>query len=521
MKYAITQVSSFFKKNRFIIILLSACALPTILPLLHAGFFVTDDGEWMVIRLSAFYSAIHDGQFPVRFLHRLNFDYGYPVSTFLYPGFLYAGVFFKALKISSIETIKLLFGISLLGSSIFTYFWLTKVFKQRLASFVGAVIALYIPYHLYDLYFRGSVGELFALLWIPFILWMMERKNKFFTSLGLFVLILSHNTLAALFVPFLFLYALSRRLWNFKELLLTFFFGIALSSFFIIPIFFELPLTRFSQTAIANPLQYFADIHLIGISSGFILAASFCLFLFCYRTLKQEKIFISLFFILTMVSIFLSSSLSNFLWHAIPNSFIQFPFRLLSYLVITLPLLVAFSLSTVRGRNQIFLAVVFLGISFYSSLPYLTPAKYFQREPGYYDTLQPTTTIKDEYLPLWVKDKPLMQPPEKLLITKGMGTIENFISTNKKITFAVHAESPVTIQVNTLYWPGWNFFIDGKKTDITSINIKGGMDIIVPVGRHEMQFIFGETSLRLFSDAVTVIAFICLLIFVKFYRVRK
>lgn len=60
-------------------------------PLMRSGFFITDDGEWMIIRLSAFYQSLADGQFPVRFLGRLNNSYGYPVSNFLYPGFLYLG----------------------------------------------------------------------------------------------------------------------------------------------------------------------------------------------------------------------------------------------------------------------------------------------------------------------------------------------------------------------------------------------------------------------------------------------
>src|SRR6266498_4351646 len=64
-------------------------SLPAILPLLHPGFFSTDDGEWMIIRLSAFYPAFADGQFPVRFMERLNFGYGYPVAEFLYPGIMY------------------------------------------------------------------------------------------------------------------------------------------------------------------------------------------------------------------------------------------------------------------------------------------------------------------------------------------------------------------------------------------------------------------------------------------------
>ena len=60
-------------------------------PLLKPGFIVSDDGDWMVIRLSAFFQSLREGQFPVRFLGRLNYNYGYPVANFMYPAFLYFG----------------------------------------------------------------------------------------------------------------------------------------------------------------------------------------------------------------------------------------------------------------------------------------------------------------------------------------------------------------------------------------------------------------------------------------------
>src|SRR5689334_19214197 len=77
-------------------------------PLLKPGFFKTDDGNWMIIRLSAFFQTWREGQFPVRFLGRLNHSYGYPVSNFLYPGFLYIGSLIHALGLSFVTTVKVI-----------------------------------------------------------------------------------------------------------------------------------------------------------------------------------------------------------------------------------------------------------------------------------------------------------------------------------------------------------------------------------------------------------------------------
>src|SRR3972149_5188909 len=90
----------------YIIVALAAFIL--VFPLLTPGFITTDDGNWMIIRFSAFYQSLREGQFPVRFLGRLNYEYGYPVANFLYPGFMYAGTLIRAAGISFVDTIKLL-----------------------------------------------------------------------------------------------------------------------------------------------------------------------------------------------------------------------------------------------------------------------------------------------------------------------------------------------------------------------------------------------------------------------------
>ena len=130
-----------------ITVLLIVCSIPAIIPLFHPGFFSTDDGEWMVIRFSAFHQALRDGQFPVRFLSRLNNEYGYPVANFLYPGFMYLAEPIKILGFGFVDTIKIVFGIALIESAVFTFFWLSRIFN-KVPAFIGALIYLYAPYHL-------------------------------------------------------------------------------------------------------------------------------------------------------------------------------------------------------------------------------------------------------------------------------------------------------------------------------------------------------------------------------------
>ena len=69
--------------KKFIILLV--LALISILPLLPSGFYKSHDGELHLARIAAYSQALKHGQFPVRWLPRLNHGYGYPVANFLYP----------------------------------------------------------------------------------------------------------------------------------------------------------------------------------------------------------------------------------------------------------------------------------------------------------------------------------------------------------------------------------------------------------------------------------------------------
>ena len=117
-------------RNLVFILLAVVLAVPAILGLLHSGFPVTDDGGWMVIRFSAFFQTLRNGEFPVRFLMRLNNGYGYPVADFLYPLFMYLAVPIHILGINFVNTIKTLLILCIFTSSLFTFLWLRKIFDN-------------------------------------------------------------------------------------------------------------------------------------------------------------------------------------------------------------------------------------------------------------------------------------------------------------------------------------------------------------------------------------------------------
>lgn len=504
------------KGSSYIIILLLLLFLPSIFSLLRPGFFLSDDGEWMVIRFSAFHQALADGQFPVRFLSRLNHEYGYPVANFLYPGFMYLAEPIHFLGFGFVDTIKIVFGLSMVGSAVFSYLWLAKKF-DRWGAFLGAMFYLYTPYHLFDLYKRGSVGELLALAVLPFVLWMIERKSLVFTSLGMAVLVLSHNTLAVLFLSLIIVYMLIRNISSLKHHALSMLLGFGASSFFWIPALLDLQYTKFLQTQVSNWRDHFATFNLIGISSIFVLVLSLCVLYQNRENLKEYRAEIA-FFVVGVLGVFLSLPLSSILWEELPVAFVQFPFRFLSLTVVSIAFLSAFTIAQMRGSMKQIISAVLLILLAFSAFPNLGPAVFFDKGDSYYATNEDTTNVQHEYMPKWVKVIPSSRPENPVEIDNG--EIFDLEVRPNSISFKANAREQTGLRINKIFFPGWQLFVDGTKMPIFYENDKGIITFPAYPGVHTYEARFAEFATSMVADIISLVS-VCLAILLVVKRRKQ
>jgi hypothetical protein len=489
------------------LILLAIVCLWSILPLLHTGFFVSDDGEWMIIRLTAFHQALASGEFPVRWLGRLDFAYGYPVANFLYPGFLYVGELIHLFHISFVNSIKIVIGLSLIGSGFFSYLWLKRFFEPIVAS-IGAIFYLFAPYHLYDVYVRGSVGENLALAVIVFVFWQIERKSFLLSTLGIGFLILSHNTLAALFLPIVVLYLVLRKKelqYSWREIMLQIFLGLGASAFFWIPALYDLQYTAFAQTIVSDWKSYFA---LFSLSQPFILSIFIgAVFIIQDRGNFRREIMPLFFLTVTALPLFLSSEFSSFLWMYLPISFIQFPFRLLSVTLLGGTFLSCYLLS--HAKNWLpFWAVFTLITIIFSAVPFLTPKQYIDKGEGFYLTNEDSTTVKREYTPIWVKQKPAERPTA--VFSAPNATLTPLKVKSNFAQVKVVNSQPTTLTFNQHYFPGWFVFLNGLPLSRSHLHIdnpQGVMQVDVPRDS-VVTFEFHETPLRLTADILSLVSLV-------------
>lgn len=508
---------SLLSRNKYLpLILLILFSIPSVWPLFNSGFFLTDDGNWMVIRFSAFYQALADGQFPVRWLTRLNHSYGYPVSNFLYPGFMYLSVPFKLLGLSFLDSVKLTIILSMIGSSIFSYLWLKRIFSN-FAAFVGALVYLYLPYHIYDLYQRGSVGELLALSIFPFILWQIERRSFVFMSLGVAFLILAHNTLAVLFLPLVFVYMFLQK--DFRKKLFWYLLplglGLGMAAFFWLPALLDLGDTVFFRTVVSDWSNYFADISLVGFTA--VLALFVSLFIWAKSHKENNRRLFFFFFISTIVAIFLSSRASETLWQILPVSFIQFPFRFLSVAILGVAFLVSFSLSGVLDhKRKLIIGAVFLTLLL-PSLVRIMGVERSEFTDDFFATNEDSTTVKNEYMPLDVLSAPTTRPLSFLTINGDDTQIISRPTTD--ISFSLTPAEQSLLIYKQFYFPGWNVYVNGAKKDI-EVTKEGEIGFTLEPGRHNVQIKFQETQPRLFADFISILSLV-LVIYIPLVLQRK
>lgn len=463
------------------IFLLLIALTPLILPLLRPGFFVSDDGEWMIIRLAAFHQTLLRGEFPVRYLYSLNHGYAYPVTNFLYPLPFYLGEIIHRFGFNFTDSVKILFASGFLFSALGMYYLVERKWGKW-AGFISALAYTYAPYRIFDVYHRGSLGEAVAFIFVPFIFYFLDT-NIILASVAYTALICSHNTLAFMFTPLIFLYTLWKlysspeKFVVIKQVSLFLLLSYSLSAFFWFPALYDLQFTRAPITQVANFKDYFLSgqnfLALVGILPPLSLLLAFF------------NIPLGL---ITAISLFLSSSFSTIIWQHTPlPQLVQFPWRFLSVTVFVSAILLGFASSKIR-RPILFpllaLTIILLSLPSIKIIP-------TDKSDDYYSTNDATTTVKNEYMPKWVKNDPAVAP-------------------EKKYTYL----NSTTIRLNQVYFPGLKVYVDNQEVAY-DYQASGLPEFSFPPGFHTISARFTETPIRLAADTITLLSIllVCYLLF--------
>lgn len=494
-------------------LLIIGLALPLLWPLLRPGFFVSDDGEWMIIRLAAFSQTLKGGQFPVRFLETLNHGYGYPVTNFLYPLPFYLGSLVHFLGLSFIGSVKLLFAIGIVGGSIFVFLFLKERFKT-IAAVVGAVSFLSHPYLIFDLYKRGSLGELTAIMFatatILFLTKYLKSSRRFHFSLAVLfwaATITSHNTVGLISAAVvLVIPVLLKEPFKAGDILKTIIaFGMTLlvSAFFWIPAISEYGLTRAPSIDVANYRDYFLNIVELGKLLGLPILAIIAIS--AHQIISRDTgRLVRVCLLLLVASVFFASSISSPLWDQLPlGRIVQFPWRFISLFIIVAPVVIA---GVVKSKRSVVIACLLLGTGYLFQVSQLK-IQHINRDDAYYETNDDTTTVKGEYLTKWVKVPPKNAPSDRMTILSGSGTVSGS---------TVRLETAGKVRVNKMYYPGMTASVNGKQSELY-FRESGFPEFELPAGEHYLTTSFRETPLRIMANGLSILGLVGVLFIVVKY----
>lgn len=513
-------------KNSHVIILIIVVFL-AIKDLFHPGLLPTHDGEYHIIRFYEFDRVLRSGFFYPRWAPDLNNAYGIPLFNYVYPLPNYIASLIHDFGASFIDSFKISMIVATTLSTI-GMFLFSRTYFGKWGGVLSATFYTFAPYRFVDIYVRGSIGEVWSLTFLPFLLFFItkaikEKKVQYFwiASLTYAFLTFSHNILAVMFSVFICIYSLfllwqEKRLEYGKYILAMILLGVGLCAIFWLPALIERKYVEGLQ--VYDVTTNFPEVYQLlipswgsGFSSGSIenqmsfqigaanvlVIVLVSLYLVRSRKRKLEERNILLFFIISfIISIFFLLRLSEPLWKVIPFfNYFQFPWRFLSLIIFVCSFLAGFLAHYKRIIIPITLGVCAVLFSYsYAKAPF-----YHQRDDNYYTSrdnfIYSTNSPGNTFNTLWMnRALPKLQ-------SRGVLSFERPVTVSKY--------SPYILPI--AYFPGWNVLIDKKPVSVT--HDKNGLLLVhMPKGTHNIAATLSLTNVQLLGTIISGLSFIMLLL---------
>jgi len=527
--------------KRIDVFIVSICIISSffLMPLLKLGLPQSHDGESHVARISAYHQGLKDLQIPVRWAGNLNYSYGSPLFIFFYPFPYFIGSFLYFLGISLETTFKLIMGLSFIVAPVCFFLWARYIFKKNVALIASIFYGL-APYHLLDLYVRGDIGEVVSFVFIPLVFLYIEKyvlleKLKYIFLGGIFFafLIISHQGLALMFFPIIIGYILLKTYPNINRAAKTCFIlvvGLLLACFFWLPfileskfimsdaLFGEMYKSHFPKLAalLYSPWGFGPNVNEVGGLSpqiGFVSVFAVLGTVFLLYRLKKNINLVIFWLIAFIGSVFLSLSLSSFIYeHLVMLRRLQFPWRFIALSSFASAVLSGYFMSVINKKMRIMVIAIFV----LSIIPLAKVKGYIHFQDSYYHNFLGTTSHHGEATTIWTDGDPSHFPKNKVEIIGGNGRIESFSKKSHIHELEINAQTEVRVLDNTLYFPGWQAMVNGKKAPIEfqDINHRGLITFAVPKGVHSVEVKFRESPIRFLSDIISLTSFILLIVIV-------
>lgn len=556
--------------KRNVILLLLVFIVPFIYVFFRTShFFVFHDGIFHLQRTYDFFLALKEGNIPVRWTSFLNNNFGSPIFVFLFPVPYFISSFFYLLTSNLLLSYKLSNIFLIIIFCLGTYFVIKRIFNDKFIAVFSTGIALFTPYCLVQIFIRGAYREFAAMSlfpWVVFFLLKLYDENSLRNAIRLAVAAslcflsdgLTFYTLCpylGLLFAVLILASKNRKSFLISAVgsLLLF---ISLNSFILFPYIFEIKYIR------PNLIYEFYKSHFVFVQNLFSLKWNFgfsekwfpdrmplqigvlqtlCFFFAFFSLIKEKKggkkidfrkllLFSSLINVIFILTLATENVASQFLWDkASYLRIIQFPWRLYSSLPISFAICGAYYFYIFKKR---FPHVTVYANIFICLLPLLVSLKYLKsnqilviNEPEIISK-QGRASAFDEFIPAKRDTTSDFDKTNlRYKVIDGKMAIGHYQQKSQEISFRAEVHEKGTLQVNQLYFPGWQVYVDHRLAAI-------GENVVIPEigriiskkedvsdlfwlklnsGNHQVTLKFEETTIRKLGNLISAISVILLI----------
>lgn len=542
------------KIDGLVILFIIFASLFTLKDLFRPFFYTSHDGPHQVVRLYYFDKTIREGQVPPRWVGELLNGFGYPLFNFSYHFPWFIAEPFVMVGFSIFEAIKITFLIGFILSGLTMYIFQKELFG-RLGAFVGTIIYLYAPYRFSNIFVRAAIGDATTFIFPPLLFLSLyklkseEKINWVWIAIGAIALtgiLLSHAMVFLFFfisvIAYIayFLFFIRQKKRFLANSFFVFALGFGLSAYYFFPSLIERGYTKFGEIMSSAYLgNTFLDIKKLlysgwgygtvdakegamslqlGIAQWIVIGlVVFIIFLEMIRKKINQEIFF--YFVLFWLTIFAMLPFSLPLWKIITKfAFVDFTWRVLAVTIFSVSVLAGFLISNIKFRYFVGFFIIFL--AFYSNRNHLRINQILDWPLSFYLQLEKTTNSFDEYTPKWIDKRLIAEVKPKVEFLENDGSAEINILKNKSnlLEFSLYSPKEGKVRVNTIYYPGWKMWIDGKENKIDYSN--GLVEFAMDKGRKKVVLYFLETPFRLISNMISLISF-NILLFLFFVRFKE
>ncbi|MFZ2202775.1 MAG: hypothetical protein WAV56_05295 [Microgenomates group bacterium] len=522
-------------------------SIPTFVSLMRPGYFPMHD-DLQVMRIYQMELCFRDGQFPCRWVPDMGYRYGYPQFEYYGPLPYYLMTASRFVGLSLFSAMKLGFILPLLLGNL-TMFLLGSSLFGPWGGLLSAAAYAYAPYRASDLYSRGAMGETWAFVFLPLILFALLRlfkkpnlKTAALLGLAYGGLLATHNISTLIFSPLIGLLTLGllarekEKKTVVKYGLIAAIWAVLVAGSFFLPLVFEkgyahtesliqgyfnylahfvtvkqLFFTTFwgygsSEIGPTDDLSFFiGPVHLL----LFLVAIILTLYRFFRRRLDQTTLVVLAAIIFTLLSLFMTHQKSTFLWQMLPLAYLQFPWRFLVTANFFLALSAGYLFYKLTFTKILPLAISLLILLFLTNVSFFRPRAWFdltiwEKFSGYSWDRQLTISIFD-YLPIYAKFPPALAAPLLPYGVKTKISILDFTHGSDNFRFTTKSLINDVLILPQFDFPGWQVKLDGKKVVHRHNNDLGLIALDLPAGEHRLEAALKKTPVRLFGDLTTLI----------------